>query len=310
MMPANPFSKDIAKDFQKAIPPKNEQERADWQAANKNWWETNPMRYDFLDIPIELPEGSPAFFREVDRRFLRTVQMAFPWKAVPFDNFIDFDSLKSKDVLEIGVGMGTHAEILSTYAKSYTGIDLTGYAIQATRKRLEVFGRNGRVIQMDAEQMNFPDASFDFVWSWGVIHHSSDTRKILEQIHRVLRPGGTLTFMVYHQSAWNTFVRGWLYYGLLKGGAFRGKNAHQLIQENTDGALARYYTLEELTQEFCGRFKFQATTLLGNKMQLLPVKYGPLKERLAAVIPNAFGRWPTNRRFFAYMVVTRCVRMG
>jgi len=306
----NPFSKDIAKDFQKAIPPRSEQERRDWQAANKNWWETNPMRYDFFDKPIELPEGSPGFFREVDRRFFRTVQMAFPWGNIPFDNFIDFDTLKFQDVLEIGVGIGTHAEILSTHAKSYSGIDLTDYAVQATRKRLEVFGRNGHVIQMDAEQMDFPDALFDFVWSWGVIHHSSDTRKILEQIHRVLKPGGRLTFMVYHQSVWNTYVRGWLYYGLLKGGIFRGKNAHELIQENTDGALARYYTLEELKQELSGKFKIQTITLLGNKLQLLPMKAGPLKMRLSALIPNALGRWITNRKFFSYMVVAQCLRIG
>jgi len=114
--------------------------------------------------------------------------------------------------------------------------------------------------------------------------------------------------MVYHQSVWNTFVRGWLYYGLLKGGLFRGKNAHQLIQENTDGALARYYTVADLERELAGQFEIQATTILGNKMQLLPMKYGPLKERLAALIPDAFGRWLTNRRFFGYMVVARCIR--
>lgn len=306
----NSFGKGKAKDFEKAISPRSDLERRDWQTANKNWWEANPMRYDFLDEPIKLPELSAEFFREVDRRFLRTVRIAFPWKVIPFDNFIDFDRIKSQDVLEIGVGMGTHAELLSANARSYTGINLTEFAIQATRQRLEIFGLNGRVLQMDAEQMDFQNASFDFVWSWGVIHHSSDTRRILDQIHRVLKRGGSFTFMVYHQSVWNTIVRGWLYYGLLKGGIFRGKNAHELIQENTDGALARYYTLEELKEELAGKFQIQRITLLGNKMQPLPMKYGPLKEKLSALIPDAFGRWLTNRKFFGYMVVVSCVRVG
>ena len=173
----NPFDKEIANGFQKSISPQSEQERSTWQDANKSWWEKNPMRYDFLDQPIEIPELSAEWYREVDRRFLRTVRMAFPWKSIPFDNFIDFDRIKTQDVLEIGVGMGTHAEILSSHAKSYTGIDLTARAVNETQTRLKLFGRNGRVLQLDAEQMDFPDASFDFVWSWGVIHHSSDTRK-------------------------------------------------------------------------------------------------------------------------------------
>ena len=306
----NIFSKDKAEGFQRAVSPRTEREKEAWQNANKNWWQTNPMRYDFFENAIDVPEYSPDFFREVDRRFLRSVKIAFPWKTIPFDNFIDFDQLKSQDVLEIGVGIGTHAEILSSNAKSYTGIDLTEYAVNATRKRLEVFGRNGRVLQMDAEKMDFPDASFDFVWSWGVIHHSSDTEKILEEVHRVLKPGGKFTFMVYHESIWNTFVRGWLYYGLIKGGLFRGKSAHKLIHENTDGALARYYTLPGLKEQVNRKFQIQSITLLGNKLQLIPMKYGPLKESISSLIPNPLGRFITNRAFFAYMVVTSGVRIG
>lgn len=306
----NPFRKGKAKGFQQAVLPRTEYGGKEWQTANKNWWQKNPMRYDFLKKPIEADEFSPEFFREVDRRFLRSVRIAFPWKLVPLDNFISFDQFKSRDVLEIGVGMGTHAEILSSHARSYTGIDLTEYAVRATRKRFDVFGCNGHVLQMDAEQMDFQDAAFDFVWSWGVIHHSADTRRILAEIHRVLKPGGRCTFMVYHQSVWNTLIRGWLYYGLLQGGIFQGKNMHELIQENTDGALARYYTRSGLKEELLDKFQVQNMSFLGNKMQLLPMKFGPWKERASALIPDALGRFITNRPFFAYMVVVDCVRVG
>lgn len=115
--------------------------------------------------------------------------------------------------------------------------------------------------------------------------------------------------MVYHQSVWNTSMRGWLYYGLLKGGFFRGKNAHELIQENTDGALARYYTLPELKKLLDDYFIIQNVTFLGNKMQLIPMGYGPLKEKFSTAIPNWLGRYITNRPFFAYMQVANCVRI-
>jgi len=299
----NPFGENKAKGFQRSITPRTDHEAVEWQNTNKNWWEKNPMRYDFRGKPIEAQELSPDFFREVDRRFLRSVKIAFPWKSIPFDNFIDFEQLKSCNVLEIGVGMGTHAVILSSHARSYTGIDLTEYAVRAVRERFDKFGCNGRVMQMDAEQLFFPDTFFDFVWSWGVIHHSSDTKAILRQIHRVLKPGGKLTFMVYHQSPWNTFFRGWLYYGLFKGGLFKGFNAHQLIQMNTDGALARYYTTDGLKNELDELFEICRIDYLGNKLQIIPLGFSKLKERMADFIPNSFGRWLTNRPFFAYMMV-------
>jgi len=93
----------------------------------------------------------------------------------------------------VGVGCGSHAQLLAPpRAGSYTGIDLTDYAVECTRRRFWAIGLDGRIQQMDAENMEFPDASFDFVWSWGVIHHSSDTRKALAEITRVLRPGGAV----------------------------------------------------------------------------------------------------------------------
>ena len=66
---------------------------------------------------------------------------------------------------------------------------------------------------MDAEKMDFADASFDFIWTWGVIHHSSNTRQILSEMSRILRPGGRAVVMVYHRSflyyyVFNGFFRG------------------------------------------------------------------------------------------------------
>lgn len=228
----------------------------------------------------------------------------------PFDQFIGYDLLSAQDVLEIGVGCGTHAQLLAGRARSYTGIDLTDYAIEATSRRLALAGLKGRLVRMDAERLSFPDGSFDFVWSWGVIHHSSDTKAILRQIQRVLRPGGRAVFMVYHDSLWNTWVRGGLYYGLMKGGFFRGLGAHRLLQMNTDGALARYYTTAGLRSEIGEYFEVGRIDYLGNKRQLLPLGAGGLKERLARLIPDGFGRWLTNRPFFAYMMVATCEKKG
>jgi ubiquinone/menaquinone biosynthesis C-methylase UbiE len=69
------------------------------------------------------------------------------------------------------------------------GVDITDYAVKSTRDRLRLMGLKGDIIRIDAEHMGFPDNSFDFVWSWGVIHHSSNTENVLREILRVLRQG-------------------------------------------------------------------------------------------------------------------------
>jgi ubiquinone/menaquinone biosynthesis C-methylase UbiE len=273
-----------------------------WQAHNRSWWERNPMRYDF-ERRTHFEEGSLEFYREVDGRLFRSAREAFPWKKIPFDNFIDYGALASARVLEIGVGIGIHAELLARHARSYVGVDLTEYATKSTTRRFELLGLKGSVLRMDAEQLEFPDASFDFVWSWGVIHHSANTRRILEQVHRVLRPGGKFVAMVYHRSFFNNYVRGGLYYGVLRGGFLRGRSVHNLVQETTDGAIARFYTVPEWEKLVGDLFQVASTRLIGHKTQLVPLPYGVLKEAVARLIPNALGRTLTNRPAMAYMLV-------
>jgi SAM-dependent methyltransferase len=287
--------------------PADQDQSSAWQRQNRSWWESHPMRYDFdRDTPFE--EGSPEFYREIDERLFRSARVQFPWARVPFDNFIDYGSLAAVRVLEIGVGSGIHAELLARHARSYAGIDLTDYASRLTRRRLDLRHSRGAVLRMDAERLGFADRSFDFVWSWGVIHHSANTRRIIEEVHRVLRPGGRFVAMVYHRSLWNTYVRGALYYGLLRGGLFRGRSLHALIQETTDGAIARFYTVPEWISLVADRFDVESTSIIGHKTQLLPLRYGRLKESLADLIPDSLGRSLTNRPAMGYMLVAKMRR--
>ena len=55
----------------------------------------------------------------------------------------------------------------------------------------------------DAERLDFPDNSFDLVYSHGVLHHTPDTAAAVREIHRVLRPGGQAMVMLYHRNSYN-----------------------------------------------------------------------------------------------------------
>ena len=107
--------------------PRDDAQRRQWQSANRIWWEATPMRYDWRDA-IVTPPGSEAYFIEIARRFLASARKYMPWVEVPFDEIIPFKRLRDQDVLEIGVGHGTHAQLLAPRCKSFIGIDLTSQA--------------------------------------------------------------------------------------------------------------------------------------------------------------------------------------
>jgi SAM-dependent methyltransferase len=252
------------------------------------------MRYDFT-TSLRAPQFTRRFYEEIDERFFADARNYMPWKAIPFDVLIDFAALGKQDVLEIGVGNGSHAALLARHAKSFIGIDLTDYAVQSTRRRFELFGLPGRVLQMDAEQMSFVDASFDFVWSWGVIHHSSDTGRILREIARVLRPGGRTVTMVYHRGAWNYYMVGGFFHGLLRGHLFRTRSIHGSMQMSTDGALARFYAVREW-RAFASRYlDVQNVQICGSKTDMFPIPSGKLKQTAMRLTPSALTRFLTNQ---------------
>lgn len=255
-----------------------------WQQANRTWWEQNPMRYHWKEkVPAE--QGSKEFFDEIDRRFFNDAKCGIPSKAIPFDSLIPFDDLKKQVVLEIGVGSGSHAGLIAPRALSYTGIDLTDYAVKMTTSRMKLLGLTSVIKRMDAEKMEFPDNSFDFVWSWGVIHHSSNTSQVLNEIHRVLRPGGKAVIMVYYRGWWNYYVFGVLW-GIFRGDLFRTRSLSRSTQEHTDGAFARYYSKSSWVALASRQFSVSNVSVSGNKADLFPLPAGSIKNLMMKFTPN------------------------
>jgi len=272
--------------------PESKQEAEEWQSANHNFWESNPMRYDWNE-KNSYDIGSIDFYNEIDRLFFSEVKAIMPWKKTPFDNLIDFNSLKNKSVLEIGVGVGSHAALIAPHTMSYKGIDLTEYASNMTLKRMEVFTlkKNFEIIQMNAEKLDFPDNSFDMVWSWGVIHHSANTENILDEIHRVLKPGGVAKIMVYHRGWWNYYLVNFFIHGIIRGGFLKYKTFTNVVQANTDGAIARYYSIKSWKITVSKFLPVRFVFISGNRADLFPMPSGKVKSFLIKITPNIFLRF-------------------
>ena len=130
-------------------------------------------------------------------------------------DFARFEEARGSVVLEIGVGLGADHQKFAQAGAQLHGIDLTQRAVDHTRTRLAQFGVSSDLMVGDAENLAFPDGTFDLVYSWGVLHHSPDTPKAIGEVHRVLRAGGAARIMIYHK--WSLVgVMLWVRYALLR----------------------------------------------------------------------------------------------
>src|SRR5882762_10018506 len=147
------------------------------QELNRLWWERLPMTYADWEAKSRLPNP-----QEVTTRLTGLYLANNPFLRLRFD----FATFAGKRVLEIGSGAGAAACLFATGGARVTAIDITDQAVDLTRQAGEVLGLTIDVRRMDAEHMDFADASFDFVYTWGVIHHSHNTEVVVAEIGRVL----------------------------------------------------------------------------------------------------------------------------
>ncbi|MBI2775488.1 class I SAM-dependent methyltransferase [Candidatus Dependentiae bacterium] len=159
-------------------------------------------------------------------------------------SFAQFTRFRNKRLLEVGVGAGTDfVQWVRAGAHAY-GIDLTAEAIENVRHRLMLEDLRPYDLQVaDAENIPYPDNSFDVVYSWGVIHHSSNTMRCIEEIVRVCKPGGTIKLMIYHRYSLFAFYR-YVLAGLCRGRPFRSLS--NILFHDQESLGTKAYTFKEV----------------------------------------------------------------
>lgn len=122
----------------------------------------------------------------------------FDYKYPYLSNIIPFDSFAGKKVLEVGLGYGSVSQKIMESGASFYGLDLAKGPVELVRGRLKKKGFLGEVIQGSVLDCPWDDSSFDGVVSIGCLHHTGDLTKGIQEIHRVLKPGGNCVIMVYN----------------------------------------------------------------------------------------------------------------
>lgn len=97
-------------------------------------------------------------------------------------------------VLDVGCGTGVFAaRVLEQFPDSQVwGLDLSEGMLARARARLRPAGDRAHLVQGDSEHLPFPDNSFDVVTCSHSFHHYPHQAKVVEEMHRVLTPGGKL----------------------------------------------------------------------------------------------------------------------
>lgn len=286
------------------------EQNANLKERVRAFWQAHPCGTKFADAE----PGSQRFYELVEEH-----RYATEWHIPAAADFAGAAGLK---VLEIGCGLGTDGAQFAKAGADYTGTDLTEAAVELARKRFEFSGLSGKFQTADAENLEFASASFDLVYSHGVLHHTPDTAGAVNEVHRVLRPGGRAVVMLYHRDSYNYRVNISVlrragarllrsesgirvvqritgepleslreHAKLLKDGEETYLKPDEFLSQNTDGAgnpLARVYSRKEARELFKDFSRVELRTFFLNK-RWLPVIGNLLPSSLESKLASRWG---------------------
>ena len=162
----------------------------------KQYWDSRPCNIRHSGAEF----GSKQYFDEVEQR------KYFVESHIP--NFAEFAQWKDKEVLEIGCGIGTDSINFARAGAKLTVLELSKKSLKITKKRFKTYGLEANFILGNVETLSsyFPDKQFDLIYSFGVIHHTPNPRKAVEEMEKVIKPGGELRLMLYSKYSTKNFM--------------------------------------------------------------------------------------------------------
>jgi ubiquinone/menaquinone biosynthesis C-methylase UbiE len=142
--------------------------------------------------------GTPEFFSETEQ--YRFEKLHYLNERIPFAR------TAGTRVLEIGCGLGNDLSRFARAGANVTGIDISSRAIDLSRANFEQRKLAGTFIQMDGEELQFEDDSFDLCYCHTVLQFTPDPARMISEIYRVLRPGGEAIVMALNKRSWLMFL--------------------------------------------------------------------------------------------------------
>jgi SAM-dependent methyltransferase len=162
----------------------------------KKFWNDRPCNIRHSEKEI----GTKEYFSEVSDKKFKAEPHILP--------FMEVSKWQGKTVLDAGCGIGSMSREFVRYGANVTAVDISEESVALTVKMAGVFGITDSLSAHTAnletiadDNPDFKD-SFDLVWSFGVVHHTPNPERAIEQLYRVCKPGGTIKLMLYSLVSW------------------------------------------------------------------------------------------------------------
>jgi SAM-dependent methyltransferase len=136
-------------------------------------------------------------FRGTDQSLANSVQKYYSVAGASRSYYIRTikEGCKGQRVLEYGCGTGSNAFMLAKREARVTGIDISDIAVHKAEQQATAESISGVDFQvMDAESLDFPDATFDLICGAAILHHL-DLQKAIPELARTMKPGGKGIFV-------------------------------------------------------------------------------------------------------------------
>jgi len=239
----------------------------------RKFWNNSPCGTRGIKIQTETKD----FFEEVERK---------RYALEPFlSGYVQFERWKNKKGLEVGCGVGTDfLQFLRAGVDMY-GIDLSEESVSLAKKRLSLYGfDSNRLAVGDCEALTFQDNSFDFVYSWGVLHHTANIENAISEIWRVVKPGGEICIMLYNKISL-VALQLYILHGLLKLNLFRDIN--EIIANHLESPGTKAFTKKEIEKLFTNFSDLKITTIVTR----YDLRYKRDKDKNDSFLPGWVGRF-------------------
>ena len=228
----------------------------------QNQWNSNPVgpQYAKVHRPHTLE-----WYQEIEAH---RYGVYGPWML----DVMEFDQHRGEQLLEIGAGIGTDLSQFARNGANVTDLDLSAGHMAHAQENFALRGLQARFVHHDAERLPFDDDTFDVVYSNGVLHHTPNTRSVVAEIKRVLKPGGKAIIMMYAEDSLHYWLKLVWRMGLDERRLQR-QSMHDIMSEtveitaNDAKPLVKVYGRRRLRELFNG---FDDISIV--KRQLMPVE--------------------------------------
>jgi len=215
---------------------------------NKKWWDDHTMSYKDWDLDEKhrLKDSHEAI-NEVNQKYISS-NLFLEYFFADIKNEKKNNKLKFDKVLDIGCGWGTSSILLSNLFSEVHAIDISSTSVSKAKINIDLQQKNNiKLEELDAEHLNIKN-TYDFVYSWGAIHHSVNPTKIYNNIFNSLKKEGNFMIMVYNKNSLRYWFKGF-YQLFIKFKILKSYNFDSVQKFFTDGYYHKHYTPKELVGE-------------------------------------------------------------